>query len=165
MDNPKKTLSNYQVYEESPYRLKSLSAINKAVDFTKPVSLIDEEGTILNEGYLAENEGQLYSDTLPFIKVYNNSLKHIRELSTSSIKLLTYILEGLPKRANYVIIDVANAMEYCNYTSRASYYRGVIELLEKDFIKRSTGEQGKFFINLNYFFNGARVKKRSNKNK
>jgi uncharacterized protein (DUF952 family) len=87
-------------------------------------------------------------DKSPFLKLYidTNALDEFIELSATSQRLLTHIIKKLQFAVSYIYLDsgiVMRDMEIC----RSSYSKGLDELLERQWIFRST-ETNKYFINL-----------------
>ena len=48
-------------------------------------------------------------------------------------------------------------LQYTGYKTRANIYNGIINLLENGMLFRKTGS-GSYYININIFFNGNRIK-------
>jgi hypothetical protein len=95
-------------------------------------------------------------DRETFIKVFKENLKNIAKLSRTAQSILWYIMDNLPQDRGYVIIDNMSVMEYSHFKTRKSVREGVIELLEKDFLTRTTIPK-KFWVNPLILFNGNRI--------
>lgn len=91
-----------------------------------------------------------------FIKVFVDSISYITKLSKTAQAILPYIMYNMPKDRGHVIIDNATVMEMCNFKSRKSVRDAVVELLEKDFIARTTMPKV-YWINPLMMFNGNRI--------
>lgn len=91
-----------------------------------------------------------------FIKVFKESLSYIAKLSKTAQQVLVYIIDNLPKDKGYVVIDNMTVMEFCNFKHRKSVRDGVVELLEKNFLTRTTVPK-KFWVNPLIVFNGNRI--------
>lgn len=91
-----------------------------------------------------------------FIKVFRDSIKYVAKLSRTAQAVLWYIMDNLPKDKGYVIIDNATVMDYCRFKTRKSVWDGVTELLDKNFLTR-TSIPKKYWINPLIVFNGNRI--------
>jgi len=98
------------------------------------------------------------NDTLQFKKVFNESLDTIKDFSTSAIKVWCYILNELPIRRDVVTVVIEDCKKFTGYASDVPIYRGIVELLEKEFIYRKVGSTTEYFINVNKYYNGDRTK-------
>lgn len=95
-------------------------------------------------------------DRETFIKVFRNSLQYIAKLSRTAQAILWYVMDNLPKDKGYIIIDNSTVMEFCDFKTRKSVRDGVIELLEKNILTKSTINK-KFWVNPLVMFNGNRI--------
>lgn len=91
-----------------------------------------------------------------FVKIFRDSLKYVAKLSRTAQQVLWYIMDNLPKDKGYVIIDNATVMDYCGFKTRKSVREGVIELLDKNFLTRTTLPK-KYWVNPLIVFNGNRI--------
>ena len=91
-----------------------------------------------------------------FIKVFKENLKSIAKLSRTAQAILWYIMDTLPKDRGHVIIDNATVMDFCGFKHRKSVRDGVIELLDKNILCRSTVPK-KYWVNPLIVFNGNRI--------
>lgn len=95
-------------------------------------------------------------DRETFIKVFRDSIKYIAQLSRTAQRLLWYIMDNLPKDKSYVVIDNMTVMEFCDFKHRKSVRDGIVELLDKNFLTRTTVPK-KFWVNPLIVFNGNRI--------
>jgi hypothetical protein len=65
-------------------------------------------------------------------------------------------MDNLPQDKGYVVIDNMTVMEFCKFKNRKSVRDGVVELLEKNFLTRTTVPK-KFWVNPLIVFNGNRI--------
>jgi hypothetical protein len=77
-------------------------------------------------------------DRETFIKVFRESIRYIAQLSRTAQAVLWYIMDNLPQDKGYVVIDNMTVMEFCKFKNRKSVRDGVVELLEKNFLTRTT---------------------------
>jgi hypothetical protein len=105
-------------------------------------------------------------DDEQFVKLFTQNLRLFFDLSSGTIKLLQVLLSQVQRAPNTdkVMLNVAIAQDYFTETpdvtetmSKASFFRAVKELLDKQFIAE-TMLSGLFFINPSLFFNGDRVR-------
>jgi len=116
------------------------------------------------EAYIVENDRHVSArlaftqkvDKDEFIKVFRSRLRDIARLSKTASSVLVYIMDNVPQDKGYVVIDNMSVMEYCGFKTRKSVREGVVELLEKNFLTRSTVPK-KFWINPLVLFNGNRI--------
>lgn len=101
-------------------------------------------------------------DESQFLKVYTKNVKAIFDLKPSTQKILQYLMQALQKTPNAegVYLSWFDADEYFSEEdvnlSKASFHRGMNELLEKKFIAESI-KPNMFWFNPNLFFNGNRM--------
>lgn len=91
-----------------------------------------------------------------FVKVFKESLRYVAKLSRTAQSILWYIMDNLPKDKGYVIIDNATIMDYCGFKNRKSVRDGIIELLDKNILTRTTISK-KYWVNPLVVFNGNRL--------
>lgn len=99
-----------------------------------------------------------YVDNKQFVKLYNDQMKSIFNLSLSAIKVFGYIMFEMQNMVNSdaVWFSLKGCMDFCEYTSHQMVYRGLSELLKKLIICKSD-RPGQFWINPKYVFNGNRI--------
>ena len=95
-------------------------------------------------------------DRETFIKVFRDSIRYIAQLSRTAQAVLWYIMDNLPKDKSYVVIDNMTVMDFCGFKTRKSVREGVVELLDKNFLTRTTVPK-KFWVNPLIVFNGNRI--------
>lgn len=95
-------------------------------------------------------------DRETFIKVFRESIRYIAQLSRTAQSVLWYIMDNLPQDKGYVVIDNMTVMDFCGFKNRKSVRDGVVELLEKNFLTRTTVPK-KFWVNPLIVFNGNRI--------
>lgn len=123
-------------------------------------------------GRHVSNEGETVShsgvhvirevDETEFVKVYTKNVKAIFDLKPSSQRILQFLMVELQKTINADAIYLAwiGVEEYFSENdvkmSRASFFNGLKELLNKGFLAEST-KPNMFWFNPNLFFNGNRM--------
>lgn len=151
------TLKDFESYKSNPTKIEGI--------VIKEYQLKPNETTMVNTdtgevGIFrpAAKTKTLPHDTLEYVKVYTNALPQIKDLNTPALKVWTYILSNLTPKRDEVSIFMKDCIEYTGYTNPPPIYKGLVELLEKQFIFRKVGSDSIYFINSNIFFNGKRIK-------
>ena len=97
-------------------------------------------------------------DKTQFVKLYVNGVKALKELTGAGAKVfeLLYleVQKNIGRDVMYLSFSEVNQMEAP--ISKATFMKGMKELLEKGFIAESM-TQGKYFLNPDYLFNGDRL--------
>lgn len=103
-------------------------------------------------------------DSEQFVKLFTGELKRFFDLTLATMKLVQVLLSQVQKAPNTdrVMLNLTVAEEYFatstqDAMSKASFHRGVRELIDKQFIAE-TVLSGLYYINPNLFFNGDRVR-------
>ena len=95
-------------------------------------------------------------DKEQFTKVFHKGLAAMWGLSTTGVKVFTYIADQVKPNKDFIYIEIEEAMAFCNYKTEKSVWQGLGELLDAGFIARSKLYY-KYFINPTFFFNGNRL--------
>jgi len=118
-----------------------------------------DSGEVLGKGafgFVEENE----VDSEQFLKVYLAGIKQFAQLSKAGARLFEFLYHELSGRngknkdtvtMNYQIVQLWDSQ-----MTRPTYFRGLKELLEKEFLFRSMGADN-YFVNIKYLFNGNRL--------
>ena len=100
---------------------------------------------------------ELVFDNQRFNKVYTPALELMMDLPQEANKLMLFIMTGIERDKDYIILDKQGFLQRFNYKTSMSLYKGIDELLAKGVIALST-ITNKYWINPYYFFNGDRTK-------
>jgi hypothetical protein len=92
-----------------------------------------------------------YYDTTDFIKFYEPGV--LIGMSSEAVAVFAYIASRL-QFGGYVLFNYEECMQYTNYHSRQSVYRGLIELKEKDVVRQKG--RGEWWVNPNVIYRGQR---------
>lgn len=151
------TLHDFPQADISPYEGSLNHRLN---EMTKRRVLSFGNGRVELERYQGNITAQIALtqkvDRETFIKVFKESIKYIAKLSRTAQAVLWYIMDNLPMNKSYVVIDNMTVMEFCKFKNRKSVRDGVVELLEKNFLTRTTVPK-KFWVNPLIIFNGNRI--------
>jgi hypothetical protein len=95
-------------------------------------------------------------DSKEYRKLYVDELDTIKDLSTSGLKVLCYVLKNIGVKKDDITIVLSDCLEFTGYKSKVNVYNGIIELLNKKILYRKVGSSN-YFINVNTFYNGKRI--------
>jgi hypothetical protein len=149
-------LTSFPVHQSNPY-LSSLvvPTRNKVVQVGNPKEFAmvntdtgEEHSMLIGTKHVVDKE--------EFRKIFKGNIKTLFCLSSAGIKAFGYFLDALHVSKDQVLFDLEDCMKFTGYTSKASIYSGVSELLKNNFIAR-THKAYTFFINPAIFFNGSRL--------
>lgn len=97
-------------------------------------------------------------DKTQFVKLYLNGVKAFKELTSAGAKvfeiLYVYVQQNIGK--DQIILSYALLDKDKFNISKATYHRGIKELIDKEFIAESYA-QNLYFINPDYIWNGDRL--------
>lgn len=96
-------------------------------------------------------------DSDKFAKVYIDGVSKTFELGSAARKVFSVILKVCGKDTDSIYLNFMVAEEYSSEISKATFMRGMRELIEKGFIAESV-YINQYWINVHLFFNGDRVK-------
>jgi hypothetical protein len=150
MDFEQYAINPSSVYEED---VKSITYIKKGDVRSLHDMSTGEEVMIQN----LDNVSSFSVDNREYRKVYVNGLNSISELSSSGLRVWCYILARLSPKKNEITINMSDALDYTGYKGKMNIYNGIINLLENGLLFRKNGS-GSYYININIFFNGNRIK-------
>ena len=152
-----KNLHEFPQADISPYNGSLNQRLN---EMTKRKVLSFGNGRVELEKYQGNITAQIALtqkvDRETFIKVFKDSIKYIANLSRTAQAVLWYIMDNLPVNKSYVVLDNMTVMEFCRFKNRKSVRDGIVELLEKNFLTRTTVPK-KFWVNPLIVFNGSRI--------
>jgi hypothetical protein len=93
-----------------------------------------------------------------FVKLFLGGLKQASGLSKAGLAVFEVVYHQIREKPNSdeVQLSFYRASQYLRDIGAKTYQRGLRELLEREFLFRSP-EDGTFFINIRYMFNGDRL--------
>jgi hypothetical protein len=93
-----------------------------------------------------------------FVKLFLSGLKQASGLSKAGLAVFEVVYQQIRERPNSdeVQLSFYRASQHIKDLNDRTYQRGLRELLDKEFLFRSP-EDGTFFINIRYMFNGDRL--------
>ena len=92
-----------------------------------------------------------FYDVTDFVKFYEPSA--LIGMSNQAVAVFAYIASHL-QFGGYVQFDYDECIEYTQYHSRQSVYRGLMELKEKDVVRQKC--RGEWWVNPNIIYRGQR---------
>lgn len=95
-------------------------------------------------------------DDEQFTKVFTSHLQAFFNLTTVSIRVLSYIFSVMQPKNDMIIFDMKKCLNFIGYKSKPSVYRGLEELMKAEIIARGPADN-LWFINPMVMFNGNRV--------
>lgn len=97
-------------------------------------------------------------DKTQFVKLYLNGVKAFKGLKSPGAKVFEVIYRIVRESpgTDAIYLHFMEVDQQITPLSRATFNRGMNELLEKGFIAESE-IQGKYFLNIDYLFNGNRL--------
>jgi hypothetical protein len=149
-------IKNYPIYNKNPYMpnliIPKRNRVVQAVSGTD-WSLVNTE-TGEEKGLLLAIRQKV--DKQEFVKIYKSQIQMLFNLSSSAFKLFGYLMESLEINKDLIMLDIKEACNYTGYKTRSTIYKALTELLDNQFIAR-TSKPNVFFINPAIFFNGNRL--------
>ena len=94
-------------------------------------------------------------DKTKFIKLYISGVKAFKGLTSAGTKAFELLYIEMQENIGKDYVHM-NFIRYKDFLSKTTYIRGMGELIDKEFIAE-TEEQGKYFTNPDFLFNGDRL--------
>ena len=97
-------------------------------------------------------------DKTQFVKLYINGVKAFQGLRAAGVKVFELIYMAVQKLpgSDAIYLHFMEIDQNIMPISRATFNRGMSELIEKSFLAESE-TPGKYFLNIDYLFNGNRL--------
>jgi hypothetical protein len=119
--------------------------------------VINGSGEVLGPGAAVAYEWEEV-DAERFVKLFLSGLKQASGLSKSGLTIFEVVYNQVRQNPNVdeVRLSYYTASKYIDGLTDRTYRRGLRELLDREFLYRSP-EDGVFFVNIRYMFNGDRL--------
>lgn len=144
------------------------------VDSAMPTRIKPSDNTQFGEAYMiAPGTGEIMAkgtfgfvqekevDSEQFVKIYLAGIRQYGALSKAGALLFEYIYHRMSgkdaKDKDTITISLALAQEWNPKLTKTTYYRGLSELLDKEFIYRSYASNDLYYVNVRFMFNGDRM--------
>jgi len=97
-------------------------------------------------------------DKTQFCKLFINGVKALKELTASGTKVFEHLYLEMQKGIGKDVVSMVHAdiNQTLNPISERTFYRGMRELLDKQFIAETVAP-GRYFVNPDFIFNGDRL--------
>jgi Firmicute plasmid replication protein (RepL) len=97
-------------------------------------------------------------DKTQFVKLYINGVKAFAELSGSGTKMFSFLYTRIQENIgkDVIYLNFQDVDQLITPLSKATFMRGMKELLDKDFIAE-TMVVGRYFLNPDFMWNGDRL--------
>lgn len=160
-ENELPTLQKFKTYRENPFMKDAMQYIkekNSKVGIAKAGTL-----HIINKatGEVSEGQAVIYTrkhvDDQQFVKLYLNNIKVLFGLKNRGLRILCYFAHSARRAADVATFNLEDCKRFCEYTSPATVYKGLAELLDAGIIARCI-EPSHFYLNPSIIFNGDRVR-------
>lgn len=162
-NEPIAKLSDFHKNKENPFMKQAIEGIENHVvkkyksstGSTKKavVAVADmDTGEIFKTSFIR----QIEVDEEQFTKLYLSNFAAFFDLSTAAIRVFGYIMTCMKPRNDMIIFSLEDCLEYTRYSSKATVYKGLAELVKSEIIARGPADN-LWFINPLIMFNGDRV--------
>lgn len=152
------------VFQDNPFIENFCVEVRKkSVTIAAGLSIADKENNEVKAGAVATFQEV---DTEQFLKIYTQNVKSLFDLSGTAQRLLMPLMLEVQKSAKnvaHLYFCLSDAQNNCIELglppiSKASYSRGIKELIEREFIAINSRGQNWYWINPNILFNGDRIR-------
>ena len=148
------------VYRVNP----SIPAANGLTTRQKRFEVPGGKGAVIVDNSTGEIKGiggmgfwwQEEVDASRFVKLFLDGIKQACNLSKSGMQIFELVYHQMRERPGNDKIELSQYMARDRGLNQRTFRRGLRELLEKQFLYRSTSD-GLFFINIRFMFNGDRL--------
>lgn len=142
----------------SPFKVKE----GTIIECFKRIEGGDYELADINSGEVsvftkAAKNKRVVVDRGNYVKVFKGNNEVIRALSVRGKEFMFYLMLHIGIHSGIIILECSVVCEWCGW-KKSTYYLALEELLEKNIIARKKGSTIEFFVNINYVFNGSRLK-------
>ena len=148
------------VYRVNP----SIPAANGLTTRQKRFEVPGGKGAVIVDNSTGEIKGiggmgfwwQEEVDASRFVKLFLDGLKQACNLSKSGMQIFELVYHQMREKPGNDKIELSQYFAHDRGLNERTFRRGLRELLEKEFLYRSTSD-GVFFINIRFMFNGDRL--------
>lgn len=148
------------VYRVNP----SIPAANGLTTRQKRFEVPGGKGAVIVDNSTGEIKGiggmgfwwQEEVDASRFVKLFLDGIKQACNLSKSGMQIFELVYHQMRESPGNDKIELSQYMARDRGLNQRTFRRGLRELLEKQFLYRSTSD-GLFFINIRFMFNGDRL--------
>lgn len=156
-------LSDFQKNKENPFMKQAIEDIENHIvkkyksstgsDKKAVVAVADTDtGEVFKTSFIR----QIEVDEEQFAKIYLSNFGSFFDLSQAAIRVFGYIMTCMKPKNDMILFFLDKCMEYTRYSSKATIYKGLTELVKAEIIARGPVDN-LWFINPLIVFNGDRV--------
>jgi hypothetical protein len=160
LDLPKRR--GFPIYDENPSIVGRFPVAMRATSKTngkQAMMIAPDTGEVLAEGtfgFITEEE----VDSEQFVKIYFAGVKQHGQLTKAGLTVFELVFNQMSgaggKDRDTVSLNHYIASKILPNLARSTFYRGLNELLEKEFLFRSPAAD-MYFVNVRFMFNGDRM--------
>lgn len=156
-----KKLEDFSIFNVNPF-LEEVRLLNiitsKDTKTTVPTSLSikDDKGNHLSSAFVRQNRKK-FSDSREFARLTNEGIIAMASLEKMDIKILCYVLINMQYNSLEIDLNVEKIKIFYKYKSRTGIYKGIIGLLDSEFIAKKNINKSIYYINPIYFYKGNLV--------
>lgn len=154
-----KSLTDFPKHETNPFMQELLymrNTRNKIVAAGKIYGAFDQQTGVVQENNVMRSVVVERVDKEQFVRVFDNYLSTIFDLSKRALMVLKYTMNALKFNDDSIYFDIKEARKITGYTSRVTIFAGLAELVERGVLARSE-KVNFYFINPKAFCKGNRL--------
>ena len=96
-------------------------------------------------------------DKANYVKVFKGNDDLIKGLSGRGKEFAFYLMLHVGIHYDTIILECSTVCDWCGW-KKSTYYTALEEFISKGIIARKKGSSIEFFVNINFVFNGSRLK-------
>lgn len=138
----KKSIKDFETFAENPFSIKGLLTKTKVKKGNNKIrQIVDiDSGEIMEVVTLESTATEVTIDPEPFTKVFKTSAPNMQRMTVAGLKVWVYITYHLKPNCDYIILNVSDVADWCDYTQVNQAYNGLVNLLREQFLAK--GERG-----------------------
>jgi len=157
-------VSEFEKNSENPFLKQAIEEVNNSIVKKYKTATKTDQKAILQafDPQTGEVLGhtqfirQIEVDEQQFAKLYLSNFSAFFDLQPSAIKVFGYILTQIKPNQDEFYFDREECMQYTDYKSDTSIFKGLAQLLKSEIIARGKTDY-RYYINPMVFFNGNRI--------
>ena len=157
-------VSEFEKNSENPFLKQAIEEVNNSIVKKYKTAAKTDQKAILQAFDPQSGEilghtqfiRQIEVDEQQFAKLYLSNFSAFFDLQPSAIKVFGYILTQIKPNQDEFFFDREECMQYTEYKSDTSVFKGLAQLLKSEIIARGKTDY-RYYINPMIFFNGNRI--------
>jgi Firmicute plasmid replication protein (RepL) len=148
--------SETSVYVPSPFiNLKKVGVYYRGGKLGSTNHKIINEDTGEISEIMVKGSGSFeITDSLEYVKLYNGIIDIVGGFSISGFRCFLYVIEYLPKGADYIKIESEVLRMFGGYKNTRNAIVGISEMIKGGILAKRSGDE--YWVNPNYIFKGSR---------